>query len=67
MKQHKIHQNGLAERLSVRDFEMHIAVESKKNLKAFFSYAKSKLKTKWGVPDLVNKDGNIANTDSSKA
>ena len=41
-------------RKAARDLEKKIASESKKNPKAFFSYVKSKLKTRSTIPDLIH-------------
>lgn len=53
-------------RKAVRDFEQKIASQSKNNPKAFFSYAKSKLKSKSGIADL-NYNGETATTSKDKA
>ena len=52
---------------AVRDFERQIAREAKKNPKAFFAYARSKLKTKEGIADLDQDDGGTASTNEAKA
>ena len=54
-------------RKAVRTFEKRIAMEAKKNPKAFFSYARSKMKTRTGISDLEYPDGRIAHTDVEKA
>ena len=54
-------------RKSIKDFEKSIAREAKKNPKAFYAYARSKLKTKDGIGDLEDTNGDIASTDSTKA
>ncbi len=54
-------------RSAVKDFEKKIAREARDNPKAFFSYAKSKLKTRSSVPDLIKPDGAIASKDRDKA
>ena len=52
---------------AVRDFERCIAREAKKNPKAFYAYARSKLRTKEGVADLEDKDGEPVTSDRDKA
>ena len=42
-------------------------MEAKKNPKAFFNYARSKMKTRTGVSDLEYPDGRMAHTDVEKA
>ena len=54
-------------RKAVRTFEKRIATEAKKNPKAFFNYARSKMKTRTGVSDLEYPDGRMAHTDVEKA
>ena len=54
-------------RKAVRTFEKRIATEAKKNPKAFFNYAMSKMKTRTGVSDLEYPDGRMAHTDVEKA
>ncbi len=54
-------------RRAVQLFEKKVAQEAKSNPKAFFAYARSKLKTKDGIADLEDKDGNKATSDSEKA
>ncbi len=44
-------------RFAVREFERNIAKEAKHNPKAFYSYARSKLKTKDNVADLIDEKG----------
>ena len=48
-------------------FEKTLAHEVKSNPKAFFKYAKSKLKTSTGIPDLINENGKISSEDKEKA
>ena len=43
-------------------FEKMIAMEAKKNPKAFFNYARSKMKTRTGISDLEYPDGRMAHT-----
>ena len=54
-------------RKAVRTFEKRIATEAKKNPKAFFNYARSKMKTRTGIRDLEYPDGRMAHTDVEKA
>ena len=54
-------------RKAVRTFEKMIAMEAKKNPKAFFNYARSKMKTRTGICDLEYPDGRMAHTDVEKA
>ena len=54
-------------RKAVRTFEKRIAMEAKKNPKAFFNYASSKMKTRTGICDLEYPDGRMAHTDVEKA
>ena len=42
-------------------------MEAKKNPKAFFNYARSKMKTRTGISDLEYPDGRMAHTDVEKA
>jgi hypothetical protein len=49
------------------EFERKIAAESKTNAKAFFNYARSKMKTRSPVSDLILEDGKVASTDQEKA
>jgi hypothetical protein len=53
-------------RKSKRDFEVRIAHESKKNPKAFYNYANSKMKVKAGIADL-DTGTSKATTDKQKA
>ena len=50
-------------RNAVREFEKQIAGEVKRNPKAFYRYARSKMKTKSTVGDLERLDGTMADTD----
>ncbi|RLC07615.1 MAG: hypothetical protein DRI57_25640, partial [Deltaproteobacteria bacterium] len=54
-------------RKAMQDFEKSIAKEAKSNPKAFYKYAKSKIKTRTGVPDLKKPSGEVASTDRDKA
>ena len=54
-------------RKAKREYEKHIAKQTKKNPKAFFRYANSKLKTRSGVADLHKEDGSTTKTDQEKA
>ena len=56
-----------ATRKAVQDFEKNIAREAKSNPKAFFKYAKSKLKSRPGIPDLKREDGGVACSNIDKA
>ena len=47
-------QSKTACRNAVRDFEKSLAKEAKTNSKAFYAYAKSKLKTRESIPDLIS-------------
>ena len=49
-------------RQAVRTFEKRIAMEAKKNPKAFFNYSRSKMKTRTGISDLEYPDGRMAHT-----
>ncbi len=53
-------------RKAVKQYEEKVAEESKKNPKAFYKYAKSKLKCKSRVPD-INYEGITAECDNEKA
>ena len=54
-------------RNAVRDFKRTLARESKSYPKAFFKYAKSKLKTKASIPDLEKQNGLKTSNDNKKA
>ena len=54
-------------RKAVRTFEKMIAMEAKKNPKAFFNYARSNMKTRTRISDLEYPDGPMAHTDVEKA
>ena len=54
-------------RKAVRDFKRQIAREAKANPKAFYKYAKSKMKTCSAVADLERLDGTMTETDVDKA
>ena len=54
-------------RKAVRDFERQIANEAKANTKAFYKYAKSKMKTRSTVADFERPDGTMTETDVDKA
>lgn len=49
------------------DYEKKLAKEVKRNPKAFFKYAKTKLRTRTGIQDLVTEDGTTHTTDKQKA
>ena len=57
---------GLTRRLR-RNFEKSLAVSLRDNVKPFWRYANSRLKTKPGIGDLRNPDGALSRTDSDKA
>ena len=50
-----------------KEFEKKLAKESKKNLKTFYKYAQSKLKTRTGIAHLAREDGSHTTTDKQKA
>ena len=50
-----------------RQFESNLACQVTKNPKQFYSYAKSKLKTKQKIPALKRSDGSMAETPKEKA
>jgi hypothetical protein len=54
-------------RRAIREFEKKIAAEAKNNPKAFYAYARSKLKTKEGIADLEDGKGSTATSDEDKA
>ena len=54
-------------RKAVRTFEKRIAGEAKKNPKAFYNYARTKMKTRSGVSDLESADETTAHRDVEKA
>ena len=54
-------------RKAVRDFERQIANEAKANPKAFYKYARSKMKTCSTVADIKRPDGTMTETDVDKA
>ncbi len=54
-------------RKAVRDFEKILAKEVKHNVKAFYNYANSKLKTRSQVGDLVMENGKRTSSDKEKA
>ena len=53
-------------RQAVKEYEKSVARDAKKNPKAFFAYAKSKLRTQEGVADLVDGDRKVT-SDTGKA
>ena len=57
----------LACRKAERDYEKKLAKEVKCNPKAFFKYAKTKLKTRTGTQDLVREDGTTHTAENQKA
>ena len=52
--------------MKVRDFERQIANVAKANPKAFYKYARSKMKTRSAVSDLERPDGTMTETDVDK-
>ena len=52
---------------AIKQHERSLAKKAQNNPKAFYAYANSKLKTKQGVADLKDKDGNIATSNKDKA
>ena len=52
---------------AMREYEVQIAKEAKTNHKAFYAYARNKTKTREGVADLDNAQGDTAITDEYKA
>ena len=54
-------------RKAVRDFERQIANEAKANPKAFYKYARSKMKIRATVADLERPDGTMTETNVDKA
>ena len=54
-------------RKAARDYERRIAREARINPKAVFRYAKNKMKTKNGVPDLKIADNMMASSSRNKA
>ena len=53
-------------RKAVREFKISIANEAKSNRKAFYAYARSKIKAKSGIYDLENRN-NIARSNEDEA
>ena len=54
-------------RNALRDFEKKIVKEAKLNPKAFYAYARSKLRTKEVIADLVDEFGTPVSGDADKA
>ena len=54
-------------RKAVREFEKQMAGEAKRNPKAFYRYARSKMKIKSTVGDLERLDGTMTDTGVQKA
>ena len=54
-------------RKAVKDYEKDIAKKVKTNPKAFYAYAKTKMRTQEGIADLRDSSGVSATTDSGKA
>ena len=50
-----------------KDFEANLALRMKSNVKPFWRYTNSKLKTRSHIEDLKRPDGSTANTDAEKA
>lgn len=53
--------------VTVQDFEKPVAREDKRNPKAFYSYAKGKMKTREGIADLIDSCRSKASSDRPKA
>ena len=54
-------------RRAVREFEKEIALQAKKNPKAFYKYVNSKVKTRGSIGNLISDRGEILSDDSKKA
>ena len=54
-------------RKAVKNYEKAIAREAQHNPKAFYAYANSKMKTKEGVADLLDKEGKTNTNNKEKA
>ena len=54
-------------RRAVREFTKSLAIEVKTNPKAFYSYIRSRTKTKQSIPDLDDSSGNNICNDNEKA
>ena len=54
-------------REAVKDYEKQIAQQAKINPKKFYAYAKSKMTTTEGIPDLQTKEGTIITSDEDKS
>lgn len=52
---------------AVKDFTKNISREVKNNPKAFYSYARSRMKTREGIADLVTEDGTKLTGNKEKA
>ena len=50
-----------------KDFERNLVLQIKENPKAFWSYVKTKTKTRVTVESLIRGDGTVAETDREKA
>ena len=51
----------------MREFEKEIAIQAKKNPKAFYKYVNSKVKTRGNIGNLTSETGEILSDDSQKA
>ena len=54
-------------RKAMREFTKSLATEVKQNPKAFYSYVRSRTKTKGTIPDLKDDTGTLVNKDEAKA
>jgi len=52
---------------AIKEYERSLAKKAQCNPKAFYAYANSKLKTKQGVADLTDGEGNTATNNKDKA
>lgn len=52
---------------ALKEYERKIAKNSKVNPKAFYAYVNSRMKSKTGIADLIDEDGNRATSNIEKA